>query len=225
MEPLDGPGRLKMTSASVTKSNFAALRGVSPGRVSQWIAEGKIHGPAIEGEGRSARIVYATACEQLGVMLDPVQAVVNGQQASIPLDAQPSAGPAPAEAFSDQRRLAKIKADQAEMAYERERREFDAETGRYMLTAQAEAAWSKILGKLIAELEAAIPTLAGDVARALGSTDAKAATAALRTSFRVWRTKQAEAGAQELTALEAFVADPERESGEAERRSENKAAA
>jgi DNA-binding transcriptional regulator YdaS (Cro superfamily) len=212
---------------SVSKSAFAALRGVSPGRVSQWISEGKLSGPAIEGEGRNALINVAIACQQLGVTLDPVQSAVNGKQSAVgqaPAGDQQSLEP---EAFTDQRRMTKAKADQAEMAAERSRREFDAETGRYMHTAQAEVAWSKILGKLIAELEAAIPNLASDVARALGSSDAKTATVALRNAFRAWRAKQAEAGAQELAALESFVADPERDAPETEteRRSEDKAAA
>lgn len=40
----------------VSKGQFAVLCNVTPGRVSQWISEGKLHGEALVGEGRSAKI-------------------------------------------------------------------------------------------------------------------------------------------------------------------------
>lgn len=40
----------------VSKGRFAELCNVTPGRVSQWISEGKLSGQAIVGEGRSAKI-------------------------------------------------------------------------------------------------------------------------------------------------------------------------
>lgn len=216
------------TSASVTKSQFAALRGVTPGRVSQWISEGKIHGDALDGEGRSARIVVAVACEQLGVTLDLVQAVANGQQASIPLslDAPPASQSPQTEAFTDQRRLARIKADQAEMAYERERRDFEAEVGRYMLTDYGEAVWMKTFGKVIAELEAALPTMATEIARQIVGADPKLVTIALRNAYRTWRSNMAELAAIETEAAEPFMTDPARavDDSRSERRSDEPAA-
>lgn len=55
---------------AVRKSTFAKLLGVSPGRVSQWLADGAISGDAIVGAGRSARIVVEIANEQLRERLD-----------------------------------------------------------------------------------------------------------------------------------------------------------
>lgn len=49
----------------VSKGKFAELTGVTPGRVSQWIAEGKIGPDALVGEGRNAKINVRLACEQL----------------------------------------------------------------------------------------------------------------------------------------------------------------
>ncbi|MFC3674672.1 hypothetical protein [Ferrovibrio xuzhouensis] len=216
------------TPASVTKGEFAAMRQVSPGRVSQWISEGKISGLAIVGEGRSARIDPVVACQQLGVTLDPVQSVANGLQSTIPLDGQASPNSVQPEVFTDQRRLAKIKADQAEMAYERDRREFEAESGRYLLADQAAAAWSKIFGKVIADLEGAIPDMAVSVAQALGSDDPKKATVALRNAFRTWRGKLTNLAAAEAAALDRLVVDPERlppADDATERRSDTPAAA
>ena len=59
-----------MPSALVKKSTFAELRGVTPGRVTQWIGKGRISGPAIVGEGRSAMIDVDLATAQLRERLD-----------------------------------------------------------------------------------------------------------------------------------------------------------
>lgn len=62
----------------LTKGDFAREVGVSPGRVSQWIAEGKIGPDALEGEGRTARIIVERAMAQIRVRRDPGQALGNG---------------------------------------------------------------------------------------------------------------------------------------------------
>ncbi|MFC6490714.1 hypothetical protein ACFP9U_22395, partial [Nitratireductor sp. GCM10026969] len=58
---------------TVGKGEFARLIGVSAGRVSQYIAEGKIFGAALVGEGRSAKIVPEVARVQLAKTLEPSQ--------------------------------------------------------------------------------------------------------------------------------------------------------
>lgn len=60
------------------KGQFATLCGVSAGRVSQWISEGKIGGDALVGEGRTARIRVSVAQEQLQRRLDVGQRLGNG---------------------------------------------------------------------------------------------------------------------------------------------------
>jgi DNA-binding transcriptional regulator YdaS (Cro superfamily) len=54
----------------VSKSDFARLCEVSPARVTQWITDRKIFGPAIVSEGRAAQINVAVAIEQLRETLD-----------------------------------------------------------------------------------------------------------------------------------------------------------
>ncbi len=61
-----------------SKGDFARIAGVSPGRVSQWIAEGKIGPDALDGEGRSARIKVDVALAQVKLRRDPGQAIGNG---------------------------------------------------------------------------------------------------------------------------------------------------
>lgn len=62
----------------LSKGDFAREVGVSPGRVSQWIAEGKIGPDALEGEGRSAKIIVDRALEQIKVRRDVGQSLGNG---------------------------------------------------------------------------------------------------------------------------------------------------
>ncbi len=57
----------------VSKSQFAALRNVSPGRVTQWITAGLIGPEALIGEGRTARINVDVAVAHLAERLDPNQ--------------------------------------------------------------------------------------------------------------------------------------------------------
>jgi hypothetical protein len=62
----------------ISKAEFARRRGVTPGRVSQWISEKKIIGAAIVGEGRGAQIRESVAVAQLRTRLDPMQMTANG---------------------------------------------------------------------------------------------------------------------------------------------------
>jgi len=62
----------------VTKGHFAELIGVSPGRVSQMISEGKIGPEALDGEGRSARIRVEQARAHLRERTDLGQRLGNG---------------------------------------------------------------------------------------------------------------------------------------------------
>ena len=69
---------MSASSDVVSKSAFAQIIGVSKPRVSQLISEGKIHGPAIQGDGRSAKIVVGLAKQQLSAGLDLDQRAANG---------------------------------------------------------------------------------------------------------------------------------------------------
>lgn len=62
----------------VSKGEFARMVQVSPGRVSQWIAEGKIGRDALQGEGRAAKIIVDRAIAQVRLRRDPGQSLGNG---------------------------------------------------------------------------------------------------------------------------------------------------
>jgi len=60
------------------KSAFAARCNVTPGRVSQWISEGKITADALEGEGPRAKVRVDVALAQLNARIDVGQRFGNG---------------------------------------------------------------------------------------------------------------------------------------------------
>ncbi len=82
---------------AVSKGEFAALIGVTPGRVSQYLAEGKISAKALQGVGRNAKIIVEQAKADLRLTLDVGQRLGNGIETR--LDAAPIAAP-PAAAVS-----------------------------------------------------------------------------------------------------------------------------
>ena len=75
----------------VSKQDFAALVGVSPSCVSQWIARKKISGKALVGRGCRARIRVEAAREQLKKNLDIDQRL--GANARAKLDQAREAAP------------------------------------------------------------------------------------------------------------------------------------
>src|SRR5262249_970521 len=79
----------------VTKGEFAALIGVTPGRVSQYIAAGKIKPTSLVGTGRSAKVDVEKARADLRLTLDISQRLGNGLDTNLgsddPVDRQATA--------------------------------------------------------------------------------------------------------------------------------------
>lgn len=76
--------------AAVTKGEFASIIGVSPGRVSQYLAEGKISAAALMGSGRNAKIIVEQAKADLRLSLDVGQRLGNGIETRLDEDASSS---------------------------------------------------------------------------------------------------------------------------------------
>jgi hypothetical protein len=80
---------------AVSKGEFAAIIGVSPGRISQYLTEGKITAASLVGSGRSAKINVERAKADLRLTLDVGQRIGNGSETRLdPLD---EASPLPAD--------------------------------------------------------------------------------------------------------------------------------
>lgn len=71
---------------TMSKGDFARHINVTPGRVSQYIAAGMIGRDALEGEGRSAKVIVARAMEQIRQRRDIGQALGNGLSTRLDLD-------------------------------------------------------------------------------------------------------------------------------------------
>lgn len=92
-----GAARAEMSDPDViSKGAFAKRRNVSPGRVSQWISEGKIFGVALVGDGRHAQIRESVAVAQLNRKLDIIQRLGNGLSTRLDPIATPQPATAPA---------------------------------------------------------------------------------------------------------------------------------
>jgi len=159
-----------ISSEVVSKGQFATLRNVSPGRVSQWISEGKIKPDALVGEGRNAKINVTVATLQLREALDVSQLAGNGvaTNLALPLTAStpPSASapnreaaPSPpndpiAEAIKQER------LDQLRRANRREAEEEAARSGRFTDAADAARQMGTLATKMMAVMEGSLPELA-----------------------------------------------------------------
>jgi hypothetical protein len=169
----------------VTKGQFATIRGVSPGRVSQWIAEKKIHGEALIGEGRNAQINLDVALEQLGATLDFDQQ--QAQALAKPASVAPAATITP-----EQQRIAAVKAETAEIELRQLRRRELEQQGVLIRASEARQVFGRELSELITATEQQfLPEAAETVGRQLGI-DHKAVTTVLRAAFREFRAKRSD---------------------------------
>ena len=164
------------TASVLPKGQFAAMIGVSPGRVSQYIAEGKLFGAALVGSGRDQRIDVAIAREQLKNRLDPSQMAGNGiatrlasptpfPREALPLDEairRPVAAAFDGGPIGDairQEKLSSLRMDNRRKAVS------EAEQAGRLVDAEAvRAEMRKIAREVLAMCEGALPELAAAVA-------------------------------------------------------------
>ncbi len=213
---------MNLQTGSVSKGDFAVMLGVSPGRVSQYIAEGKIFGAAIEGEGRRAKINPVLAKDQLRKTLEPGQRFgANGAAMRAPEpkaqqapdanlftprgDAPPSPPPPgtqdqPVDELAQLRlRRERIKTDQAE-------REELLDVGRYMLTEDGRRAMAKAIAAAFSVMEQGLQQMSEAMAEQFGVPQ-RDAHHALAKSFRAVRAVQAERFRQQADAEPVHVED------------------
>ena len=206
---------MSLAAEVMTKSAFAAHVGVSAGRISQYIAERKIHGEALEGEGRNAKIRTAVAIEQLQRTLDPSQRFgANGTATrSSPVAIAEDRPDVPArlparertlEPFVDEVAAEKLK--QQKITTARMEREEALELGRYMLTDDARREMVKAVAEAFKVMEQGIPEMAKALA-AQFAVSTHDATHVLMKSFRDHRAKKAKDFASAAADLDEHVED------------------
>lgn len=156
-----------MDADVVSKGQFAQLANVSAGRVSQWIAEGKLSGAALVGEGRSARIKVSVAQAQLRTRIDVGQRFGNGINTKLtpPLDA-PLAPAAPSVPVTDpiEERIKQAKLREIEFKNRESAEKELARKGTLILAKDASDQMVALVGAMLNVFEGALPDLAAAAA-------------------------------------------------------------
>jgi hypothetical protein len=183
----------------LTKSQFAALLAVNPAAVSNWIRRQRLTPPAVRADGK---IDVDLARAQLGRTLDAGQRAIRQPGADHGAPATGGADWSPSAQASTQ--LLRARALSASVAAERSRRELMAERSKYMLTAEAEAAWARVLSDIMLQVEQSFADLA-IVLQQAGSVREK--EIALRRWWRNQRLRGAEQHRIAAAAQPQFVED------------------
>ncbi|TPN16231.1 hypothetical protein FJ973_05940 [Mesorhizobium sp. B2-1-3] len=210
--------------ATETKTEFAARCNVSPGRVSQWIAAGKIKRTSLEGEGRSAKIVIAAALADLKRSLDVSQSIgLNGFATKLnntpPADAAPAVAPLaeqtetaatkepePRRQDDTSEQIAQERLRQAKIQTRKAEREEALLVGRYMLREEAEAQIARTAGMVLTTVESGFNGMA-DALAAEFSIPRRDVLHTLNKAFRTVR----EAATRAFAEKEAAIAKAEAE--------------
>lgn len=193
-----------MSDIVLSKKDFAAQIGVDPSRVSQYLAEGKIFGDAIVGEGRHAQIREALAREQLRQTLDTDQRI--GANARARLDDEPPQGPSsPAQPSLDDK-LKRERLEQLELANERAREERSARAGTYINAEDARREMGRVATELLTIFESALAEFATAIA-AQSNLTSRDAIHVLRTAWRSIRESASDREAARAGSLGALVRD------------------
>lgn len=187
----------------LTKTEYAAYRGVTPAALSQWLSKGKIHGDAIVGQGRNARINVVIADRQLAATLDMGQQLARGgvvatdlppapavQQPAADLFAaasdQPPATPAPsdggpgggtAKTSDSVARYNAARAASAEIDLADKLEKQLEKRGTYTMTADIKAVFARDLAQVIRTIEQWLPDVGAVIASILVQREADARAA------------------------------------------------
>jgi hypothetical protein len=192
---------VNLSSDLMTKGDFAAAIKVSPGRVSQYIAEGKIFGEALAGEGRAARIRASIARQQLSKTLEPSQRfgangsallgpgpVADRQLLASSSDSMAPRTTPPAQRETDVDELAQLRLRRERVTTEKAEREDMLEIGRYMLTADARRQMSRAVNEAFKVMDLGLGEMAKVMAEEFGISQHDAQHA-LQRAFRAVRIK------------------------------------
>lgn len=156
---------------TLSKGEFARLIGVTPGRVSQYIGDGKIAGDALVGEGREQRIHLERAKEQLRKRLDISQRLGNGintrlaanvalqsPQPPAATPAPPSTPLSPSDAIEEQ-----IKRGRLETLQRQNRKLAEdeaARAGRYVDAENSKQQLGRVAGQMMTLFEGSLAEIA-----------------------------------------------------------------
>lgn len=189
----------------LSATELAATLQVSKGRVSQYVAAGKLDG-CFTGDGRARRFDLQAVCDALGRKLDFGQMMGNGAgtrraMAAIRDDDDDSAAPPPPAKAErprdgselpqgDAGRYEMARAQKAEEEARRMRRQNLQDEGQYVLASEVERQVAKLIGQEVAEFEAVLRAGARAIADRMG-VDFKIARQVLIETWRGHRSARA----------------------------------
>ena len=186
-----------MTDEIVTKKQFAALAGVTPGRVAQWLKSGQVGGDALVGRGHRARIRVAAAMRQLSRNLDVVQHL--GANGRAQVDANGGEVPDTIETG-----IKAARREQLALSNGKAAAEAAARSGRYVLAEAARQETGRAVAGLLAVFESALGEFANAVMAEPPKTQ-RDALRTLRTAWRAIRNRAAKAKGAEAAGLPPLV--------------------
>lgn len=190
--------------ASVSQAAFARLTNVSRQRVCQWVKEGKIHGPGIDGAGR---IVPGVASQQLRRAIDVGQAIGNGIETRLPQADAPATRDlveSTGDLISDQIKIEKLK----EIQNRNRRQEIEdrAARGDYTRSGEVRIGMRKVASRVLTIVEGSLADIASEVA-AQFKIPQRDVLHILRLEMRKVRIKGEAEATRDAAALPAFGED------------------
>ncbi|MES2753791.1 MAG: hypothetical protein V4659_03925 [Pseudomonadota bacterium] len=217
-----------MSQQLLSATELAARLSVTKGRVSQYVAQGKLNG-CFAGDGRARRFDLAKVCGALGRNLDLGQMMGNGAatrrtiaalRAGIDDDADDSADPAPASAprakesaelpRGDSARYEMARTARAEEDLRAARLRNGREEGLYVLASEVELSIERVMAQEVAEMEAVLRDGARLIADKMG-VDFRTARQLLRDTWRDHRSKRAGALVEQAEAAGPSPAEQEQD--------------
>lgn len=182
--------------AVLPKGEFAALIGVTPARISQYIQEGKIGPDALVGEGRSARVRVDLARRQINARRNVGQALGNGLMTRV--DAEPLPAPTPEapvpftprpDSVEEQLKRERLRGTQ--IANRKAAEEEEARKGRFVEASEVRQQMGRLASSILQTVEGGLPQMAAALA-ARFSIPQRDALHLLQTEFRTVRQSSAD---------------------------------
>lgn len=202
-----------MSAEGISKKDFADEVGVTPGRVSQWISAGQIHGEALVGSGRKARIRTDVAKEQLRKKLDVTHRARASAKAQLADNVtfrqtaeQPTSRLARSVISDVEQQIQAQRLEGFRRDNRRKAEEEAARSGRYSLTAAVEKEMGRLAARLIGFFESWLGELSSKVAAKFGLAQ-RDVLHLLRTEFRVFRASTSVALRRDAEKLPILIED------------------
>lgn len=183
-------------SETASKSEFARLINLSPGRVTQMVREGKLN-DCLVGQGPKARIIVDKAIEKLKLRRDVGQALGNGSKAKL-------AGTEPSEVDDIELKIKRAKLEEAEVRNRRLREDELVRRGVLVRADDVSAETIRTVSTIVSSFESEMAAVAHEMAARFKVPERDLAHM-LRKQMRSVRSAVAQKLRVEAEALPQFI--------------------